>query len=273
MTYKENPKIINSNIVTCKPQEGNCPIGCNQCYANRAGAYVDGSNVPTVEEVGNRIVRMNDLGDSNIQRELVIETAQKYKHYFFNTSLPVFDFPGPVVFTANREEEKFPLTSQSIGWPKEQTNFDNLMFVRLRVSPTNLACIERAVEIWCNTHHVPVVLTFMAYYSQEPPGTTRNGYKLGEEELALDNPKEFHYVAYQWKKRHINSYFCPTEKFMAYVTRRMKKIGGRLVTRCGTVDSNWCANCRNCETYYLQTKKNLMENKSRPNTRVNDARL
>ena len=44
---------------------------------------------------------MNCGNDSNNQRELVIETAQRYKRFFFNTPIPRFDFPGPVVLTAN----------------------------------------------------------------------------------------------------------------------------------------------------------------------------
>ena len=49
------------------------PIGCNQCFFNRAGAYyTDTPTIPTPEEVGDDIVRMNCGNDSNINRALVI---------------------------------------------------------------------------------------------------------------------------------------------------------------------------------------------------------
>ena len=67
---------------------------------------IDRPHVPTPEEVGDGIVRMNCGNDSNNQRDLVIETAKRYQRYFFNTSIPRFDFPGPVVLTANPKEEQ-----------------------------------------------------------------------------------------------------------------------------------------------------------------------
>ena len=64
------------------------------------------AHVPTPEEVGDGIVRMNCGNDWNNQRDLVIETAKKYQRFFFNTTIPRFDFPGPVVLTANPKEEQ-----------------------------------------------------------------------------------------------------------------------------------------------------------------------
>ena len=195
--------------------------------------------MPSVGEVGGGIMRVNCGHDSNIQREMVIETTAQYPRRFFNTSIPRFDFPAPVVFTANRKEEK-PATS-----PPDCQAPNNLMYVRLRVSATNLAHIADAVRAW-TVHQVPVVLTFMAYYTKTPVVPEKV-------ERAVGSP------CYAWKVRHINSYHCPTPAFCGCVMRQMKAIGNRLVVMCGNLDSAKCADCRNCETYYWQTMKHMQE--------------
>lgn len=225
---KRNPKQEGSNLFDCKPQSGLCPLNCNQCFYNRPNAfYIDPMKpyMPTVEEVGNGIMRVNCGHDSNIEREKVIKETAIYKHRFFNTSIPKFDFPAPVVLTANPKEEKDYFTKTA----------PNLMFVRLRVSSTNLNLIDCAVKYW-SLEPIPVVLTFMAYYTDPP------------------TKKE-----YEWKVRHINSYWCPTRDFMAYVLEREQDIGGRGVTMCGTLESNFCKDCRNCETYYWQSLRYMSE--------------
>ena len=258
---KRNPKQVGSDLFDCIPQTGPCPNNCSQCFYNWPGAFyvdINEPHIPTPEEVGNGIVRMNCGHDSNMQRELVIETAKQYKNFFFNTSIPNFDFPGPIVFTANPKEEGFICpTVIDDCWKTGDFRADNLMFVRLRVSASNLARIFQAIKVWTD-HQIPVILTFMAYYDQEPPGTELVN-AAGEPAYLLEDKSEFTAIAYVWKQRHINSYFCATEEFMRYVTKKMKKIGGRLVTRCGTVGSNWCRDCKNCETYYWQTIKHLLE--------------
>lgn len=223
---KRNPKQEGSNLFDCKPQSGLCPLDCNQCFYNRPGAFyvdIDKPHMPTVNEVGDGIMRVNCGHDSNFEREKVIEETKQYKHRFFNTSIAKFNFPGPVVFTANRNEEQSALLLH-----KPPTN---LMYVRLRVSSTNLNHIQTARHWYTHSLKVPVVLTFMAYYDTKPFN-------------------EGHYV---WKKRHINSYWCPTREFMQNVLTYHQGAAGRLVTMCGTLDSNWCRDCRNCETYYWQT--------------------
>jgi len=274
MELVRNPKMEGTEFWDCRPQIGRCPINCNECFYNREGAFYSDPNVPYIpspSQVGNGLVRFNCGHDSNIQRDLVIETAQKYKNFFFNTSLPRFDFPGPVVFTANAKEEE-PAWEPTRYYPTVPPDkkcisdgqipfLDNLMFVRLRVSPTNLNLIERAIYDWRNT--APVVLTFMAYYDQIPPGTYTINQEMGldGQKCLWTTPKGFprKIVAYEWKVRHINSYFCPTKEFMQYVMRWAKKIGGRQVTMCSDFDSYYCRDCMNCETYYVQTMKHLKE--------------
>lgn len=221
---KRNPKQDGTNIFNCIPQSGKCLIGCNQCFFNRENAfYTETPAFPTLEEVGNGIVKINDGNDSNLDREYVIQSTEKYAKRFFNTSIPNFDFPAPVVFTANRREELWA-TSPPFPVPP------NLMFVRLRVSSTNLNRIDRAVKEWTGAN-VPVVLTFMAYYDNPPANV----------EL------------YEWKIRHVNEYWCPKPSFIQSV--RNHYINNRLVSIC----ESYCKTCLNCETYYIQTAKRMKE--------------
>jgi len=229
---KRNPKQEGTCLYDCVPQSGKCPMNCNQCFFNREGAfYTQTPSVPTLYDVGDGIVRMNCGHDSNIQKELVLETAKVYPKVFFNTSIPNFDFPGPVVFTANPKEEGSVYLADT---PK------NLMFVRLRVSATNLPYIKAAVNYYTG-RQVPVVLTFMSYYTKEPEVSPAMKNLVG--------------VCYEWKVRHINSYWCPTKAFIKYVMGIFSD--NRLVSMCSSIDDSYCRACRNCETYYLQTMKRM----------------
>jgi hypothetical protein len=257
---RRNPKQVGSNVWGCIPQEGLCPNKCNQCYFNRPNAFwTKTPYAPDPEDVEDKIVRVNTGHDSNIQRERVIEVAKRYKHYFFNTSIPRLDFPGPVVLTANpREEDCCNMPGEVIG------SLSRLMFVRLRVSASNLFVIEQAVE-WWTREQVPVVLTFMAYY-EEPVvekvydyAVTRNHSLV--EHFSCGTGMMAQSMLYQYKTRHVNSYWCPTKEFIQYTLKQMKRVGGRLVTMCGTPDSNYCHDCRNCEIYYWQTIKHMQERK------------
>jgi len=287
---KRNPKQVGSILHDCRPQTGLCPNDCNQCFYNRIdscyacdgkgrreivsrGAPYDGPcpdcngtgrksafykdinqpSIPSPETVGEDIVRMNCGHDSNLQRDVVIETAQKYKNFFFNTSMPNLNFPGPVVLTINpNEEDDYYTPSQFVG------ETANLMFVRFRVSPTNLHMLEEAVQRW-SACHISVVLTFMAYYNAAPPGTMMINLPDNPQCYVLEDQSGFSGMAYTWQKRLVNSYYCATEDYMQYVTKRMKRIGGREVTRCGKSLSRYCRDCQNCSSYYYQTTKHLQE--------------
>jgi len=259
MATYHNPKTEGSGIVGCKPQIGVCPNNCNQCFYNRVGAsYVPpaAENIPTVAEVGSAIVRMNDLHDSNIFPALVKGVAKRYKRVFFNTSIPKFDFDGPVVFTANAKEEEPPIMLEDIP--------ENLMAVRLRVSVTNLPYIQPAVLWYARQNQVPVILTFMAYYSQFPPGTKPGAslqYKktrVLEHKLPYWNNGQVDY-AYIYKRRTSNEYWVIYNKFSNTITEEFKKLYGRVVSQCGGVASHLCMTCRNCETLYWLSIKHLSE--------------
>ena len=88
---KRNPKQIGSPLYDCIPQAGKCPIGCNQCFFNRPGAfYTETPSIPEPDEIEpGGVVRMNCGHDSNLHRDLVISTAFQYEDAFFNTSIPL----------------------------------------------------------------------------------------------------------------------------------------------------------------------------------------
>jgi len=221
---RRNPKQEGSNIWDCVPQTGPCPMGCNQCYYNLRW-YTDMSEpiIPTLEEVGDGLVRVNSGHDSNIRKAYVLEVTEKYPRKFYNTSIPNFDFPAPVVFTANRVEEiKAPVPMVS--------HLDNLMFVRLRVSPTNLSHIYEVAARWSSLG-IPVVLTFMRYYTVEVP-----------------------FIGYTVKKHVVNTSRGPTRDFMTWVWRYCKdqlETKGEILM-CGTLDSPLCKHCGNCERLYKE---------------------
>jgi len=82
----------------------------------------------------------------------------------------------------------------------------------------------------------------MAYYDHEPI--------VPAELLAtVDGP------CYQWRVRHINSYWCPTKAFMRWVMARYRQ--NSLVSMCSSIDSAYCLDCLNCQTYFIQTVKRL----------------
>ncbi len=242
---KRNPKQEGSNIYSCRTQTGACPIGCNQCYYNRPGAYyndISKPNIPHVAYVGNGIVKMNCGHDSNIERKLVIATAGQYKNSFFNTSIANYDFPGPVVLTINCcEEEPKRAIMPPISVPP------NLMFVRIRASASNLGDVHRLVTDWLLSD-VPIVITFMAYYDNtvyHDMLTKRHSFYSDIKQL------------YEYKTRHINTYWCPTREMKIRTMKSLNAEHNKLLTMCSTFDSNYCKDCRNCESYYWITRRRL----------------
>ncbi len=245
MTVKRNPKLVDTPFLDCIVQKGTCPLNCNQCFYNRPGAYYVPLDelplIPSLKEVGAEgIVRMNCGHDSNIDFEHVCEVARRFRHVFFNTAIPKLNhFPGPVVFTANPKEcERATLFAPP---PK------NLMFVRLRTSGTNLHLIDDAVEHY-TAWQVPVVITMMAYYDRQPIINETEVNRFGAGNLADDD-------CYEWQVRHVNSYWCPTPELIHAVMARYAS--NRLVALCSSRQSYYCRNCRNCETYYIQTLKRM----------------
>lgn len=216
---EQNPKLIGSNIIDCIPQTGECPIRCEECFFNSGRFYrtLDIPLIPTLAEAEGKIVRVNSGHDSNIQRDLVLQCTKVYEHKFFNTSLPYFDFPAPVVFTCNGK--KLHLAEKQL---------DKLMFVRVRTSIFKLDEVDLAVNHYLVKHDIPVVLTFMRYYD------------------AGKIPSEYG-DSFEFKKHILNSYWCHTEEAHLAILRHYKGAGIRM---CGTPVSSLCVDCRNCEFLY-----------------------
>ncbi len=74
----------------------------------------------------------------------------------------------------------------------------------------------RGMAVW-TAAQVPVVITFMAYYDHEPKVPADVLGAVGE-------------LCYEWRVRHINSYWCPTKEFMHWVMSRYAS--NRLVSMC-----------------------------------------
>ncbi|GAG07979.1 unnamed protein product, partial [marine sediment metagenome] len=215
---------------------------CNQCFYNRPKAFylpIGQRHFPTLEEVGDGIVRVNSGHDSNIDRHYVIRTTEQYPKRFFNTSIPRFNFPAPVVFTANPNEEEKPILPHDFVYHEtSEYEFDDVMFVRLRVSSTNLHYIIMAAEQW-GIEHVPVVLTFMRYYVKDVFAKQNDNF-------------------YNYRKYIINPSWCPTEEFMRLTLQIVSQFNPR-IEMCGTPTSSFCKDCLNCEKYYRITKRRMNE--------------
>jgi hypothetical protein len=230
--YIENPKTKGSGVICAIPQSGKCPVGCKDCFYQSGRSYLEPletnlPNLPPIELTKGKVVRFNDGNDSNNQRELVLEEAKKYEHVFFNTSMmtDLAGFERPVVLTVNpgnltdvRFHTIFPV-------PK------NLMFVRFRTNMWNLKLCDDAVDFY-TSKGTPVVLTFMAYYTEAIP--------------------EIYQKYYELKKRTLNEYQVMTQRAWDEVMYRYKD--NVLVYSCGKNAGVYsCARCGNCLREYFAT--------------------
>ena len=249
-----NPKTRGSGIITCIPQKGECPNHCDDCFFQSGRSYLKPlaenlPHIPSVELSEHRIVRMNDGNDSNVERELVENTAQKYRDYFFNTAIPteINNFSGPVVLTVNpadMTDEKFYVTSDLYESTKERDDPpDNLMYVRIRVNTWNLNDVVIPAVKHYTSRGVAVVLTFMAYYTETIP--------------------ELHKEKYSWKKRTLNSYWVLNLDEQDKIMNMFKM--NPLVYPCGVKGQHACSYCGNCiREYFNCTERMRVNNERKP---------
>lgn len=231
-----NPKIKGSGIIECIPQTGRCPVGCDDCFFQSGRSYLEPldenlPHIPTEEMAKGRVVRMNDGNDSNVQRDLVEEVAQTYEDYFFNTSIPkdLGSFSGPVVLTVN------PGKMTDNDFHKLDKALLNLMFVRVRVNTWNLHTVTEPAVMHYTKLGIPVVLTFMAYYTETVP--------------------EKHRYKYEWKQRTINSYWVMKRRWMDIIETMFED--NTLVYSCGRRGQYACFLCGNCLREYHAAKERL----------------
>ena len=231
---KRNPKQVGSMLFDCVPQHGPCPNNCNQCYYNECFYAGHEPLIPEPRDVAGGIVRMNSGHDSNLEKPLVLETAKMYKDVFFNTSIHKLDFPGPVVLTANPDED-----TSLVYVPLDDT-YTNLMFVRLRTSASNLDRVLKEAAMWTR-RGVPVVLTLMRYRATK----------------YVPAANILHYE----KKLHIeNEWWIPAKSLWTAIQNRSEFQNNRLIQLCGSYESHLCCDCGLCSCYYKITKKRLEEN-------------
>ena len=233
---KRNPKQEGTNLFDCIPQKGPCPNKCSQCFYNHNFYLpIDRVHFPHWDDVGDGgIVRVNSGHDSNIERDQVIGRTAIYPKRFFNTSIPEFGFPDPVVFTANRFEERPAWLPGSV--PVVPESLKKLMFVRLRTSSTNVPLVANAAQKWGKAG-VPVLLTFMRYYD--------------ENVLEKQNRDEYN------RRMHLNNvYWCPSDHFMRAALKFVRAFNSE-IEMCGTPTSSLCKDCLRCEKYYYLAKRRM----------------
>ena len=232
--YFYNPKLLKgTKIIDCTPQAGKCPLAKDHdcgidCYFQN-GWYIPGyqQSIPPKKLAKNRIVRFNSGNDSNNQRDLVMRVSEQFEDSFFNTSIPEFDFSGPVVFTCNSEKTNDrAYTLEKI--PK------NLMFVRFRINTWNLELAGEIIKHY-EKFNVPIVLTFMRY---------RNKDRIPEE--FIDD--------YECKKNVTNPYFMIRKASRKEIIIEFRR-NHKNVFQCGTYESSYCKDCGNCERFYYITLK------------------
>ncbi|MFA5572281.1 MAG: hypothetical protein WDA42_04175 [Candidatus Bathyarchaeia archaeon] len=230
--YRENPKTKGSGILCCIPQTGRCPNNCKDCFFQSGRSYLEplDKNLPNMPlALEGYVIRVNDGNDSNVCRDAVIKSTDHMPMRFFNTAIPkdIGGFPAPVVLTVNPADK----TDVSAVLLTEIPN--NLMFVRVRTNLWNTDIVDTAIKYYTQAH-VPVVLTFMAYWGEAD--TIKEEYKWG----------------YQFRKRTLNSYWAITYEAWRKVMDNYAH--NPLVYSCGTEGVvSACKNCGNCLREYFAT--------------------
>ena len=259
MSDTENPKLAGeSGLVDCIPQTGDCPNACAECFYNAPGFYrtKEYSKFPDPAEVGDRIVRVNSGHDSNLggvvrlpaghwllpelgvgadegielSRQTLVEMCRYYyPRVFWNTSIPRFDFPGPVVFTANG---RIPLVQRCPP---------NVAAVRIRYNSwewTDLAALAR----WYDAENVPILLTAMRYARETPI------------------PRA-HMHEYSRKKHVVNSYWTLNADAQFHIRDAVQGVCDHvgIVHHCGTATSSLCRDCGNCALLFSMCKARMQE--------------
>jgi hypothetical protein len=238
--YKENPKTKGSGIITCIPQTGTCPNKCEDCFFQSGRSYLEPleKNLPNMPvDFENRVVRVNDGNDSNVNPEKVIADTQKYPMRFYNTSIPenLEKFsPFPVVLTIN------PGKMTDRAFHKLNPIPENLMFVRFRANVWNRALGLEAVKYYTKIP-IPIIFTFVAYYTEKVPKDYKDYYT--------------------YKKRTLNSYWAIKSEAWNMIMSRYKD--NAYVYTCGKNANTFaCHRCGNCLREYFATMEYMKERKN-----------
>jgi len=238
MSYIENPKTKGSGIKCCIPQAGGCPVNCADCFFQSGRSYLEPldertPNMPSPQESAGYVIRVNDGNDSSYQRRQVILNCAQYPEKFYNTSSPndIQGFDAPGVLTVN------PAGITDTDFHKIDVVPDNLMAVRARVNTWNMdSDLINEIVSHYSLRSVPILLTFMAYYTQKIPGD--------------------HADYYEYRNRTMNSYWVikPEEwdNIMDYYR------DNNMVYACGKDALTFaCSRCGNCLREYYATRERM----------------
>lgn len=237
MTYIENPKTKGSGVICCIPQKGTCPVGCEDCFFQSGRSFLEPldehtPNMPLDEQAVGRVVRVNDGNDSNHQRELVLRETSRYPQRFYNTSIPrdLAGFNAPVVLTVNPGR----MTDERAHLLEAPPS--NLMFVRFRANTWNTALLRTVVQHYAIEREVPVVVTFMAYFTTPIP----------------DDHQRF----YTFRQRTLNQYWVITQDGWDLVVEPY--VDESYVYTCGkNATTHACARCGHCLREYYATRERM----------------
>jgi len=237
--YIENPKTKGSGIICAIPQKGRCPNECVDCFFQSGRSYLEPlednlPNMPSDRKAIDRLLRVNDGNDSNMNKGWVIKATENYFWKFYNTSIPDLNFDSPVVLTLNP------------GWMTDEQFFHlkdpmpkNLMFVRIRTNTWNLKKVVVPAVKYYTIREIPVVLTFMAYFTTPIPEDYKEDYVF--------------------RKRTLNSYNAITTEAWERVMNLFKY--NKWVHSCGKIEGEkgdtHCRFCGNCLREYFATMERL----------------
>lgn len=236
--YKENPKTKGSGIICVIPQTGICPNKCDDCFFQSGRSYFEPldknlPNMPNRHDACNRIVRVNDGNDSNVDRDNVMAVTKDFQHKFYNTAIPenLDKFDAPVVLTINPGK----MTDKTF----HRVASNNLMFVRFRTNTWNTQMQRHAVQYYAD-RNVPIVLTFMAYFD------------------TADRIPEGHRQHYIFRKRTLNEYWAITTEAWREIMRSWEGTPWeKWVYSCGKIEgesgTTSCRHCGNCIREYFAT--------------------
>jgi len=237
--YKENPKTKGSGIVCAIPQTGRCPNGCDDCFFQSGRSYLEplDLNLPNmpIPVYDHQVVRVNDGNDSAVKIDKVLSDTMHFKDKFYNTARheALKDLaPHPVVLTINRG------TLVDRSWDAIDAAPENLMFVRFRTNMWNLELMDQAITYYSDME-VPIILTFMAYFSESIP-------------------LEYNRF-YTYRKRTLNSYWAITTAAWELVMQRNRH--NKWVYSCGKIEGELgttaCRHCGNCLREYHATMERI----------------
>jgi len=229
-------------MLTCIPQADLCPMRCPDCFFQSGRSYLEPlsqnlPNVPPLAQVLRRPtpVRVNDGHDSSFSWREVQQTCRSFPMKFYNTSCPggLDKYDAPFVLTVNPG----PHTNHEPWLLRDIPS--NLMFVRVRTSTWNIADIVDVVVKHYTDREIPVVLTFLAYYTGKIP--------------------EHHQGNYIERKRTLNTYQAITTAAWRRVMALYED--NPWVHSCGKIEgekgSTLCRHCGNCLREYFATLERM----------------